>query len=144
MHYLCWRTKLCSHLPQIRFDSQSKGAKKSNRNGSRKSDHSSNSHHNSRGRKEFWSFSCPRRGNPCFCWAFYIQKWMCLLGLLHTKMNVFVGPFTYKNEEISDNKTCSCPLVRYFHTLFWDDIAIICWWKLSEQTSHLSETFFLS
>ena len=23
-------------------------------------------------------------------------------------------------------KTCSCPFVRYFRTLFWDDITIIC------------------
>ena len=33
-------------------------------------------------------------------------------------------------------KTCSCPFVRYFRTLFWDDITIICWWKLSKQTSY--------
>ena len=42
-------------------------------------------------------------------------------------------------------KTCSCPFVRYFRTLFWDDITIICWWKLSKQTSYWSKTgFFFS
>ena len=50
-----------------------------------------------------------------------------VLAVPGVETHVFVGPFTYKNEEISDNKTCSCPLVRYFHTLFWDDIAIIFW-----------------
>ena len=33
---------------------------------------------------------------------------MFLLDLSHTKMNVFVGPFTYKNEEISDNDDIAC------------------------------------
>ena len=25
-----------------------------------------------------------------------------------------------------NKKTCSCPFVRYFRTLFWDDTTIIC------------------
>ena len=41
-------------------------------------------------------------------------------------------------------KTCSCLFVRYFHTLFWDDITIICWWKLSKQTSYWPKTGFFS
>ena len=42
-------------------------------------------------------------------------------------------------------KTCSCHFVQYFRTLFWDDITIICWWKLSKQTSYSSKTgFFFS
>ena len=35
-------------------------------------------------------------------------------------------------------ETCSCSFVRYFRMLFWDDITIICWWKLSKQTSYWS------
>ena len=31
----------------------------------------------------------------------------------------YSGNFFYK-------KTCSCPFVQYFRTLFWDDITIIC------------------
>ena len=42
------------------------------------------------------------------------------------------------------SKTCSCPFERYFCTLLWDDIAIICWWKLRKQTSYWSKTFFFS
>ena len=43
------------------------------------------------------------------------------------------------------HQTCSCPFVRYFCTLVWDDITIICWWKLSKQTSYWSKRgFFLS
>ena len=41
-------------------------------------------------------------------------------------------------------KTCSCPFVWYFCTLFWDDITIICWWKLSKQTFYWSKTVFFS
>ena len=41
-------------------------------------------------------------------------------------------------------ETCSCPFVWYFCTLFWDDITIISWWKLSKQTSYWSEPIFLS
>ena len=41
-------------------------------------------------------------------------------------------------------KTCSCPFVRYFRTLFWDDIMIICWWELSKQISYWSKTGFFS
>ena len=28
--------------------------------------------------------------------------------------------------------------IQYFRTLFWDDIMIICWWKLSKQTGFFS------
>ena len=41
-------------------------------------------------------------------------------------------------------EACSCPFVWYFCTLFWDDITIISWWKLSKQTSYWSEPIFLS
>ena len=43
-------------------------------------------------------------------------------------------------------QTCSCPFEWYFRTLFWDNITIICWWKLSKQTSYWSKNsfFFLS
>ena len=41
-------------------------------------------------------------------------------------------------------ETCSCPFARYFRKLFWDDIEIICWWKLSKQTSYWSKTGFFS
>ena len=39
-------------------------------------------------------------------------------------------------------ETCSCPFVWYFCTLFWDDITIICWWKLSKRTSYWYKTDF--
>ena len=41
------------------------------------------------------------------------------------------------------HKLVPCPFVRYFRTLFWDDM-IICWWKLSKQTSYWSKTGFFS
>ena len=41
-------------------------------------------------------------------------------------------------------KNCSCPFVRYFRMLFWDDITIICWWILSKQTSYWSKIVFFS
>ena len=37
-------------------------------------------------------------------------------------------------------KTCSCPFLRHFCTLFLDDIRIICWWNLSKQTSYWFKT----
>ena len=39
-----------------------------------------------------------------------------------------IGPkivLTLKNSDFSTLKTCSCPFVRYFRTLFWDDITKI-------------------
>jgi hypothetical protein len=39
--------------------------------------------------------------------------------------------------------TCSCFLVRYFETLFWDDLTIF-WDKQSKQTSYSSKTSFFS
>ena len=45
---------------------------------------------------------------------------------------------------LSELKTCSCLFVRYFCTLFWDDITIISWWKLSKQSSYWSKTSFFS
>ena len=49
------------------------------------------------------------------------------------------------NEKPSfQQKTCSWPFVRYFRTLFWDDIKIICCWKLSKQISQLSKKVFFS
>ena len=39
----------------------------------------------------------------------------------------------------------SLSLFLSFGTIFWDDIMIICWWKLSKQTSYWSKTgFFFS
>ena len=53
----------------------------------------------------------------------------------------FFGDGT-KVKTIPRLKTCPCSFAQYFHTLFWDDIVIICWWKLSKQTSYWSKTFF--
>ena len=36
------------------------------------------------------------------------------------------------------------PSVWYFCKIFWDNIMIICWWKLSKQTSYWSKTGFFS
>ena len=44
--------------------------------------------------------------------------------LLHFKSSQLSLSSTYVHK-----KTCSCPFVRYFCTLFWDDITIIFWWK---------------
>ena len=33
-------------------------------------------------------------------------------------------------------KTCLWPFVRKFRTSFWNDITIICWWKLSKHYFH--------
>ena len=46
---------------------------------------------------------------------------------------------------VNPRKTYSCPFVQYFRTLFWDDITMISWWKLSKQISYWSKTdFFFS
>ena len=55
----------------------------------------------------------------------------------------FLGP---KGVFIQNYKLeiCSCPFVRYFRMLFWDDITKIYWWKSSKQTSYWSKTGFFS
>ena len=51
--------------------------------------------------------------NPVYAGAVAIL----VIGLILTTINI---------HRLRYVKTCSCPFVRYFRILFWDDITIIC------------------
>ena len=74
-----------------------------------------------------------------------LKKWASNVFQERILENKFVWHFLKMHAKpVEMEKTCSCPFVRSFCTLFWDDITIICWWKLSKQTSYWSRTSFFS
>ena len=88
------------------------------------------------------SFSCQAAGTPT-----PDIRWRRVRISIFNKVYFKYVPephFVSKNFSNPILKTCSCPFVWYFCTLFWDDITIICWWKLSKQTSYWSKTGFFS
>ena len=71
---------------------------------------------------------------------------LCTWIIFFNSINSFCLTYIHKNGHEIDysHETCSCSFVQYFCTLFWDDTTIICWWRLSKQTSYWSKTgFFL-
>ena len=84
------------------------------------------------------SFSCQAAGTPTpdIRWR---RVRIYIFDNVYFKYLCTWSPFCVKNflesEQMRTLKTCSCPSVRYFRTIFWDDIMIIRWWKLSKQTS---------